>query len=232
MNIFYKPDIKEETLVLDPEESMHCSRVLRSRIGDRIQLIDGRGGYYEAEIMDNNPKATHIQIINKQLDYKPLPYMLHMAIAPTKNMDRFEWFIEKATEIGISRITPILCTRSERKHVRTDRLVKVMIAAAKQSEKAYFPIIDDLVPYKEWIRKQQGEHCYIAHCMEGEVKNLSQISIHDSLTVAVGPEGDFTPEEVDAALEAGFGPLSLGTYRLRTETAGIYVCAAVSYAQQ
>ncbi|MFC2090277.1 16S rRNA (uracil(1498)-N(3))-methyltransferase [Bacteroidota bacterium] len=232
MNIFYKPHINADHIVLDPKESAHCIKVLRSKKGDRVYLIDGRGGYYEAEIVEDDPRACRISIVSSQFDYQPLNYELHLAVAPTKSMDRFEWFIEKATEIGITSITPIQCSRSERKNIRKDRIEKVMIAAAKQSVKAYFPDIQELTPFADWVKQHRGKAGYIAHCMDGQKTDIRQIPVHESLYIAIGPEGDFTPEELKLAQGCGFESMSLGAFRLRTETAAVFVCSALSYKLQ
>lgn len=229
MNIFYRPDITSDQLTLDPLESNHCIKVLRYKIGDQIRLIDGAGGYYLAEITGDSFKACEISILSRELNYEPLSYDLEIAIAPTKNMDRFEWFIEKATEIGISTITPLICERSERKNLRMDRLEKVIISAIKQSVKAYKPILNPLVKFEDWIKSNSSESKFITHCMPGNKKKLWNEELEKSIAVMIGPEGDFSPEELTIAENCNFIQASLGDYRLRTETAGIIACSAVYF---
>ncbi|MEX2371448.1 MAG: 16S rRNA (uracil(1498)-N(3))-methyltransferase [Bacteroidales bacterium] len=229
MNIFYKPGITSKSLVLDAAESNHCIKVMRYRKGDIVRLIDGKGGYYTAEIETDDRKACGIKIISVDENFEKLPYELHIAIAPTKNMDRFEWFIEKATEIGISKITPLICSRSERKMIRHDRLEKIVIAAMKQSVRAFKPVIERHIDYATWLKSGQTGTKYIAHCMESPKQNLWQATLSDSITILIGPEGDFTQEEVRLAEKHAFEPVSLGKSRLRTETAGIVACSAVSF---
>jgi 16S rRNA (uracil1498-N3)-methyltransferase len=232
MDIFYKADIEGDKIILDQKESMHCIKVMRYRIGDHIRIIDGVGGYYEAEIIDENPKACRVLVVSKQENFEALPYELHIGIAPTKNMDRFEWFVEKATEIGITSITPLLCQRSERKNLRIDRLEKVMIAAAKQSVKASFPKIHELIRFEDWIKERDINSGLIAHCMEGEKEEIWNAKLSSNTCIIIGPEGDFTTEELNIALSNGFQAVSLGNYRLRTETAGVVACTAVYFNMQ
>ncbi len=227
MDIFYKPDIDSDLIILDAQESAHCIRVMRYKSGDSVCIIDGRGGYFIAEIVREDPKACTIKIVSRQENYKPLPYELHLAIAPTKNTDRFEWFLEKATEIGITSITPIICRRSERRNIRMDRMEKIVIAAMKQSVKAYLPRLNTLVSFEEWVKGQESDTRYIAHCMDGPKRNIWNADLSVNNAVLIGPEGDFTAEEVVFAEKHGFMPISLGTQRLRTETAGIVACTAV-----
>lgn len=228
MNVFYKTNIEGNNVILDSKESLHCIKVMRYKIGDLVKIIDGRGGYYEAKIVNDNYKACQIEIIDRKFEFEALPYELNLAIAPTKSMDRFEWFVEKATEIGISSITPIICSHSERRSIRIDRIEKLVISAMKQSLKAYLPKINHEVDYETWIKNTFSGDKYIAHCMEGERIDIRNISFSNSITILIGPEGDFTPEELNCAIKTGFRPVSLGKYRLRTETAGLVACTAVS----
>ena len=215
--------------MLDQTESAHCIKVMRGQIGDRVVLIDGDGGYYDAEIITENPKNCQLQIISKQLNYEPLPYALSIAIAPTKSIDRFEWFIEKVAEIGISNIIPIYTQRSERKNLRLDRIEKLLISAVKQSGKAYLPKIHEPIPYISFLEKEFGGSKFIAHCMEDERSDLRKMELSDEITFLIGPEGDFTPEEVQQATQKGYIPVTLGKYRLRTETAGVVACSYVNF---
>ena len=226
MEVFYLPDAGSDHCMLDQVESNHCIKVLRKKEGDRIRLIDGKGTFYLGEITDANRKACRIQIVSQQPDEYPMPYELHIGIAPTKSMDRFEFFVEKATEIGVSSITPIICDRSERRNIRQDRLEKVAIAAIKQSEKAFLPEIGEMVHFNRWITSGSVGSKFIAHCMETEKVDLWNAEITASNRILIGPEGDFTFEEVALAMQEGFLPVTLGRYRLRTETAGIVACSA------
>jgi len=228
MNLFYSPHIDGDVFALDEKESKHAIRVLRLARNDKVVLIDGRGGWYEALIEDDHPKRCKLRIQSHTPDYHPLPYHLHLAISPTKNMDRFEWFLEKATEIGISEITPLLCHRSERRQVKAERLERILISAMKQSLKAYKPILNDLVDIETFMAVEREGTKGIAHCIPGDRTPVSDLPQNSQYTLLVGPEGDFTEEELSLALGAGYLPFHLGESRLRTETAGVYICAAIS----
>lgn len=230
MDIFYKPEIENGEMLLDPAESNHCVRVMRYRAGDRIRMIDGKGGCYEAELLNADRKACRVRIVSSERDLQPLPYQLHIAIAPTKRMDRFEFFVEKATEIGVTSITPIVCQRSERRNMRIDRIEKVAIAAIKQSGKAFLPEIRELEKFQSFIAHEHTGAKYIAHCMDGERIELWDAPHAGENWILIGPEGDFTEAETAAAISRGFQPVSLGSYRLRTETAGIFACASFCFA--
>ncbi len=223
MHLFYTPDIKGNTYQLNEQESKHCIRVLRLKAGDNVNMVDGRGGFYEAIILTDDPKRCLLSVKDHVQKDSDFPYYLHIGIAPTKNLDRTEWFLEKATEIGINEITPLICERSERKNLRTDRLEKVIIAAMKQSLKCFLPVINEPLPFKKWVKLKGEGFRGIAHCMEGEKQKLWQINPLSKVTIAIGPEGDFSPDELKIALKNGFTPLDLGDARLRTETAGIAV---------
>lgn len=227
MNIFYKPNIISDHLILDQKESIHCIKVMRYRKGDQVRLIDGVGGFYLAEVENADQKACGVRIITKIENYERLPYELNIAIAPTKSMDRFEWFVEKATEIGITSITPIYCARSERKNIRMDRIRKVAVSAMKQSVKAYLPIIKEPVDYVKWMEHEHIGTKFVAHCMEPPGNDIRAVELADQITILIGPEGDFTREEIARAANNNFSPLSLGKYRLRTETAGVVACTAI-----
>lgn len=232
MHLFYTPDINSNTYTLKEEESKHCVRVLRLNEGDKIQLIDGIGGFYEAEITDNNPKRCSVKIIETKKEVGKRNWQLHIAIAPTKNMDRLEWFVEKATEMGIDEVSLIDCKNSERTIVKTERIQKVAISAIKQSLKAYLPKINEVVDFKKFIASAKdfkGEK-FIAHCnYRGTLSHIkTQYTPKQNALVLIGPEGDFTIEEVKLALDNGFKEISLGESRLRTETAALYACAALN----
>ena len=226
--IFYTPDIQGLQYMLNEEESTHAVRVLRLKAGDEVTLVDGRGGRYRAQIDEAHHKHCDVKILEYQADYGKRLYRLHIGIAPTKNIDRVEWFIEKATEIGIDEITPLLCERSERKHVNTERLQRIMIAAMKQSQKACLPQLNEMMEFGNWLKTQNSEHCYIAHCNEGDRQSLkTAYQPGRDTTIIIGPEGDFSMQEVTLALAHGFKGISLGESRLRTETAGVAACHSV-----
>ena len=228
MHLFYNPHIQGDSFELEEQESKHAIRVLRLVRDDRVILVDGRGGWYEAAIIDDHPKRCKLQILSYTPDYRPLSYSLHLAVAPTKNLDRFEWFIEKATEIGISEITPLICKRSERRQVKYERLEKILVSAMKQSLKAYKPKLNNPVSMEEFLRTDQQGTLGIAHCYPLERKGIKELDHSGTYTLIVGPEGDFTEEEVSNALKAGYVPFHLGESRLRTETAALYITTAIS----
>lgn len=247
MQLFYTPDLTEAAhYTLGPEESRHAVGVLRLRVGERIQLTDGCGLWAEAEVLPGaTAKECTVRILSRTDNYGRRPYKLHVAIAPTKNTDRYEWFLEKATELGIDRITPILCEHSERKVLRRDRGEKIVLSAVKQSLKAYVPQLDELTPFREFIASTSAEGTpiykerFVAYCDEGtplqdRVALFPAFSAAAGLSrefcVLIGPEGDFSPAEIALAREAGFVPVTLGESRLRTETAGVMAAAAAQLA--
>lgn len=229
MQIFYQPLIPEGVDHLSEEESGHCVKVLRHKPGDTILVVDGKGGYYEARISNAHPKKCEFEILSKKHE-EPWGYNIHIAIAPTKNADRLEWFVEKATEVGIHEITLINTEHSERKFQKTDRLEKKAISAMKQSLKASLPVINPLTPFKEFVQSIPGEiNKFIAYMDEKIPDHLKDAApIRGSYCVLIGPEGDFSLPEVEAAFTCGFKPVSLGKSRLRTETAALYVCTALN----
>lgn len=230
MHLFYETDISGPTAELNEEESHHALKVLRLKIADRIRLTDGKGAFYEAEIIATTGKKLLLSILSKEEQMLPTA-RLHIAIAPTKNIERTEFFIEKATEMGIAEISLLLCNRSERRNVRIDRLEKVMVSAAKQSVKAYMPKLNDLLPFEKFLQQSNPYQAkYLAYCGEGDKKEISTtIQPKQNLLVLIGPEGDFTPAEVAQAQQAGFGLVTLGNARLRTETAGIFVTSVFNF---
>ena len=228
MHLFYNSHIQGDSFELEEQESKHAIRVLRLVRDDRVILVDGRGGWYEAAIIDDHPKRCKLQIQSYTPDYRPLSYSLHLAVAPTKILDRFEWFLEKATEIGISEITPLICGRSERRQVKYERLEKILVSAMKQSLKAYKPKLNKPVAMEEFLRTDYHGTLGIAHCYPLERKGIKELDHSGTYTLMVGPEGDFTEEEVSRALKAGYLPFHLGDSRLRTETAALYITTAIS----
>lgn len=226
MQLFYCPEIINGTLHLDPDESRHCFKVLRKKIGDTIHLIDGKGRFYETTITLASQKRISFEII-KSWTEEERPYKLHMAVAPTKNIERFEWFLEKVAEIGVDEITPIFCERSERKIIKTERLFKILLSATKQSLKSRLPIFNEAVSFRNFILKNESSTRYIAHCDDQKKESLKNVSSSNA-TILIGPEGDFSPGEIRFALEHKFTPIHLGNSRLRTETAGVIACHTVA----
>ena len=229
MQLFYIPNISGKEVILNETESKHAIRVLRLAEGNRVQLIDGNGGFYEAVISDAHPKKCKLLITDSTQEFEKRNFKLHIAIAPTKNIDRFEWFLEKCTEIGIDEITPLLSEHSERKVIKPERLEKILMAAMKQSLKAYLPKLNSLVGFNEFISVSKYQNKYIAHCNDGDKSHLKDsIQKNEDTLILIGPEGDFSNEEVVKAKENGFEEISLGNARLRTETAGIVACHIVN----
>ncbi len=238
MILFYTNNIKNNVAELPQEEAMHCLKALRKKVGDEIQFVDGQGNWYKGKIIGTGKKTVSIGIESIIENYNSRNHYLHIAIAPTKNINRLEWFLEKSTEFGIDEITPLLCDHSERKKIRLDRLEKVVIAAMKQSLKAYLPKINDLTSFKDFLKTQNNlentaeSQKFIAHCQDGfsdEKLHLKNKALNKSkITILIGPEGDFSSTEVELALSQNFQEISLGKERLRTETAGLAACHIVN----
>ena len=221
MAIFYAPDILN-TNCLTEEESNHAVRVLRMKEGESLEIIDGLGNLFQAEIIVANHKKCEVRITNCIHDYKKRDFSIHLAVAPTKNLDRIEWMAEKITEIGVDEITPLLCDHSERKVIKNDRIEKIIISAAKQSQKAFVPKFNDMCHFRDFVSKERTGDLFIAHCYNNEKKLLSKTyEPNHSATILIGPEGDFSEEEIKLALRCKFIPVSLGENRLRTETAAV-----------
>ena len=220
MQLFYL-DNPEKEIRLTAEESKHAIKVLRKKEGDMLNFTDGKGNMFIAEITIANSRKTSVRIIESEPKPKQHNYHLHMAIAPTKNMDRFEWFLEKACEIGIDEITPIICERSERKVIKTDRCNRILLSAMKQSLKFYLPKLNEAISFNEFINQNFVGNKYIAHCEEGNKTELRTEIKEQRTLILIGPEGDFSPAEIEIALKNQYKAVSLGTSRLRTETAGI-----------
>ena len=216
MNIFYTPGVGRKYYTLDEQESKHCIKVLRKTKGDRLILVNGTGGWFEAEIINPDPKKCSVEIVRETQQYGKRDYYLHLAVAPTKNIDRFEWMIEKATEIGVDEITPLLCDHSERKQINIERLEKIMVSAMKQSVKAYLPALNNLTTFDTFSSLVTDAKKFIAHCDEGSKKLLfKQVNPSERVIVLIGPEGDFSPDEISKARQRGFSEVSLGNSRLR-----------------
>lgn len=229
MQVFFTPDIKKITYTLNEQESNHCIKVLRMKMGDQVAMIDGKGGLYYGIIDTPDAKKCVIRVVEKIEQYGRKNYNIHLAIAPTKNMTRYEWLLEKITELGINEITPLICTRSERKTLKTERLNKIILAAMKQSIKAYLPKLNEPTSFAELIKNSTVEAKFIAHCLNNSKPPLkTQIADKHDFLILIGPEGDFSPEEINLALSNGFYEVHLGKTRLRTETAGIVACHTIN----
>jgi 16S rRNA (uracil1498-N3)-methyltransferase len=232
-NIFFIKHLPGILIELNVEESRHCIKVLRLRKGDRVLLLNGKGSIFEAAIQIPDAKACKLEILKEEKPQKIRNYQLTIAMAPTKNIDRYEWFIEKSTEIGIDRIIPVICQHSERKEIKPERLEKILIAAMKQSGQLYLPELSQPITFKELINQPFDGDKMIAHCEAGNKKELkNSIVAGKNVLILIGPEGDFDSEEIRTAIEKGFIPVSLGESRLRTETAGIVACHTVCLVNQ
>lgn len=233
MEIFYTRSIEGGRCILDPEESAHCVKVLRHREGDAISVIDGEGTFYDCILEDASPKGASARIERVQPCWGAHDYNLTMAVCPTKNIDRYEWFAEKVTEIGVDRIVPVIGDRSERKVLKTERLKKILLSATKQSLKGAIPAIDEPLSVKDFILGKRDSNALklIAYCFEEEEAPRRSINEvlggNDEVIILIGPEGDFSREEAHLALESGFIPVHLGESRLRTETAALTAATAV-----
>jgi len=257
MELFYANEVSGSFCRLDAEESGHCVRVLRHRAGDEIDVIDGEGTLYHCRLTDDNPKGAEAQVLEARADWNAHPYHLTIGCCPTKNNDRFEWFVEKATELGVDCIVPLIGERSERKVYKTDRAARIALSATKQSLKARIPVIEEPVSVRSFVTKETpgqagGDGTFmpgqaggdvmpgsdraslrlIAYCFEGETLRTSIKAALEGfkgsdITVLIGPEGDFSPEEAKLAVDNGYIPIHLGNSRLRTETAAVTAVEAV-----
>jgi 16S rRNA (uracil1498-N3)-methyltransferase len=233
MHTFYTPGIQGKLHQLEKHESQHCINVLRLQEGDKIILVDGNGGYHKAEVKTPDSHKCTVEIISSKHEVGKKDFRLHIAIAPTKNISRFEWFLEKATEISIDEITPLLCERSERKTIRNKRLDKVIVSAMKQSVKAYKPKLNRITNFTEFVSLKHSFNKFIAYCDKKSNPELKElVTKGDDILILIGPEGDFSSEEVHQATKNGFYSIQLGTNRLRTETAGIVACHTVNLINQ
>lgn len=230
MQLFYHPDLDDATIefYFPNDESRHISKVLRKTSGDALWITNGKGILFEAEITSPNHKKCEAKIISKTTKADK-PYRLHMVVAPTKLNDRFEWFLEKATEIGVHEITPVICDHSERKTIKKERMEKVVLAAMKQSLNTYLPKLNDAITLKEFLKMSNSGDLFIAHCEDNKKSELYQcLAPNKDITILIGPEGDFSASEIKLALNSGFNAISLGETRLRTETAAIVACTIVA----
>ena len=234
MQLFYNPDITESnsSFTFDKEESKHIVKVLRKSVGDNLRITNGDGWLFDAEIINADIKKCQVNINNSAQQPKR-KYKLHLAVAPTKMNDRFEWFLEKATEIGIDTITPILCDHSERKVIKRDRFEKILQSAMKQSLQCYLPTINELTSFSSFINTDFEGQRYIAHCEETDRRSLkTELQQNKDITILIGPEGDFSVKEIEMALQQNFIPVTLGNTRLRTETAAIEACHSVAFVNE
>lgn len=228
MNTFFGI-IQNNVAILNEDESLHCVKVLRHKVGDIIQVIDGNGTRAIGKIEAAHAKQCAVSLSEKEVVKQTRQYKIHIAIAPTKNIERIEWFVEKAVEIGVDEISFIKCKNSERTVIKDDRLKKVAEAAVKQSQQAYIPKLNSLEDYKEFIKKDTSDIKLIAHCEKESKQHLKQyITSNKSYTILIGPEGDFTKDEIAIALSTSYIPVALGDTRLRTETAGLFACNALA----
>ena len=230
---FYSPDIASD-LTLPEIESGHCCLVLRMKEGDRIYVVDGKGMEYECEITDAHPKHTSVMILSEREDPKHWREKIVLAVAPTKNIDRIEWMLEKVVEIGVDEIVLLRCEHSERKNVNEERLVKIIISAMKQSLKATLPVFRGLVKYHDFIESIDTPLKYMGYCAPDVERRefAKEFPGKGDVTVMIGPEGDFSPEEVMLAMNKGFVPVTFGESRLRTETAALFAVTAIHVIDQ
>lgn len=231
MQLFYAPEISLPRYTLPEEESKHCVRVLRMTVGDELHLTDGKGNMYRCKVVSDNAKRCEVEVVETTPEYERMSYGLTMCVAPTKIIDRFEWFLEKATEIGVSEVYPLECDHSERRQIKLEREEKVITAAVKQSLKAYHPVLHDMTSVRDIIAMDFEGEKYIAHCDSsfGERPYLGNLVKKGVNTlILIGPEGDFSKEEINFALQNGFKAISLGRERLRTETAAVVATTVVA----
>ena len=230
MQLFYNPDIKQgaDTFIFDKDESKHIVKVLRKKESDKIFITNGLGFLFESEIILASEKKCEVKII-KETFQEPDKFYTHIAVAPTKMNDRMEWFLEKATEIGIHEITPIICDHSERKVFKIDRAEKIIQAAMKQSLHFYLPKINEPITLSEFVKKEFDGQKFIAHCEETEKKSFQkEVLKNGKITILIGPEGDFSTKEINLARANQFIPVTLGNTRLRTETAALAACHTIA----
>ena len=231
MQLFYNPDIDEttETFSFDKEESRHIIKVLRKKDSDILHVTNGLGLLFETEITLASDNKCIVEVLSIKKSPEP-KFRLHLAVAPTKMNDRFEWFLEKATEIGIQQITPVICDRSERKVINLERFEKIILSAMKQSNETYLPKLNEAISFKEFIKQKNKGLQLIAHCEETDKKSLKEVlKPNENVTILIGPEGDFSDKEIALALENNYQPVMLGNTRLRTETAAVVACHSVVF---
>lgn len=231
MQVFYAPDITGDTYTLDERESKHTIRVLRMKKGTPVRLIDGKGNLYEGIITEPDPKLCSIKIVSVIREFEKKNYRLHIAISPLKNPERFEWFIEKSVEMGVDEITPVICKNTEKTGVKTDRIRNLIISAMKQSLKAQETVLNQTLTFREFINKSHKGTLLIAHCKR-DLKRERIVDVYsrgEDAVILIGPEGDFSREEIEEAMSKNFTQIHFGNNRLRTETAGIAACHSIYF---
>lgn len=230
MHLFYAPDIQGNTYQLSEEESKHATRVLRLHEGSEVFMTDGNGKWMKSEIISAHQKKCLIRVVETIENYNKPDYHLELAVAPTKNISRYEWFLEKATEIGLAKIHPLLCEHSERKIIKNDRLEKVITSAMKQSLKAWHPKLNELFRFKDFAKQHWPGKKLIAWCEASESERIENyLNPGEHALICIGPEGGFSPEEIEIAKQNDFIPISISKSRLRTETAAIVACHSVAF---
>jgi 16S rRNA (uracil1498-N3)-methyltransferase len=234
MQLFFNPDILENTsqITFSKDESKHIVKVLRKSVGDTLHITNGKGWLFTSELLTSDIKSCSVVVTSKVLQPKR-NYQLHLAVAPTKMNDRYEWFLEKATEIGVDTVTPLICEHSERKIIKLDRFEKILQSAMKQSLNCYLPKLNEAIPFKEFINKKFTGQRFIAHCDETHRTSLKhELRAKTDVLILIGPEGDFSVKEIEMAIQNKFIPVTLGETRLRTETAAIVACHTVAYVNE
>jgi 16S rRNA (uracil1498-N3)-methyltransferase len=234
MQVFFAPDISGDVHTLDENESRHCIRVLRMTTGSRLRLIDGKGSLYEAVITSPDPRRCTLSITGVTREFETRNYRLHIAISPLKNYERFEWFIEKSVEIGVDEITPLLCDNTEKPGIKRERVTNLIISAMKQSLKSTLTILNEPASFADFINAEREGRRMIAHCStESARSRIGDVCRKgENVTLLIGPEGDFSLNEIKEAAAAGFAPVHLGSSRLRSETAGVAACCTIYYINQ
>ncbi|GGZ68078.1 16S rRNA (uracil(1498)-N(3))-methyltransferase [Algibacter mikhailovii] len=234
MQLFYNPELNESTeeFAFQKEESKHIIKVLRKTTGDIMYITNGKGWLFSAKIIIPNINKCTAQVVSKVLQESP-KYLLHLAVAPTKMNDRYEWFLEKATEIGIHSITPIICDHSERKIIKPERFNRILQSAMKQSLSCFLPKLNEAISFKAFVQQDFNGDRFIAHCEEMDRKSLKEtLKPKTNTTILIGPEGDFSKNEIEQAIKNSFVPVTLGQSRLRTETAAIVACHSAAYTNE
>nr|WP_322623540.1 16S rRNA (uracil(1498)-N(3))-methyltransferase [uncultured Flavobacterium sp.] len=234
MQLFFAPDINPEdkSFVFDKEESRHIVKVLRKKEGDSIYITNGKGWLFTSTVTFATEKRCEVALASATYT-EPMPYQLHLAVAPTKMNDRYEWFLEKAVEIGISEITPIICEHSERTVFKADRFEKIIQSAMKQSLQYHMPVLHEPIAFNQFVKQQRAGKLFIAHCEETDKKLLkTELAPKETQTILIGPEGDFSTKEIELALGLGYVPASLGNTRLRTETAAVVAAHSVAFVNE
>lgn len=234
MQLFFAPDINPEdkSFVFDKEESRHIVKVLRKKEGDSIYITNGKGWLFTSTVTFATEKRCEVTLGTSEFT-EPMSYRLHLAVAPTKMNDRYEWFLEKAVEIGISEITPIICEHSERTVFKADRFEKIIQSAMKQSLQYHMPVLHEPVAFNQFAKQQREGKLFIAHCEETDKKLLkTELAPKETQTILIGPEGDFSTKEIELALGLGYVPVSLGNTRLRTETAAVVAAHSVAFVNE